>query len=87
MKTAKYLFPLLFALASCAAPAPKFHDMTAAEIMVYNRTVEYLDQVQCTERVGTGSHIRRTECNTIREILEGKVGSLDTPSSSRTVAR
>lgn len=76
---------VLLALTSCTAPGPKFSDMTPAEIMVHNRTVEYLDQVYCSERVGTASHIRRRECITYRDMAEGKVGALDTPSSSRSV--
>lgn len=89
MNTLKILSSLLLllALASCATPGPKFHDMSPAELMAYNRTVEYLDQVYCEEEVGTGSHIRRNECMTYRDMYEGRVGSLNTPSSSRSITR
>ncbi|GJM12227.1 MAG: hypothetical protein DHS20C12_06300 [Pseudohongiella sp.] len=80
-----FLGALLLLLTSCAASGPKFASMSPAEIIAYNRSADYLDRVYCSERVGTGSHIRRQECNTYRDILEGKVGTLDTPSSSRTV--
>lgn len=61
--------------------------MTPAEIMAYNRTVEYLNQVYCSERVGTASHIPRRECITYRDLAEGRIGPLDTPSSSYSVTR
>ena len=85
MKKFSITFILLLALASCAAPGTKFSDMTPVELMAYNRTVEYLDQVYCQKRIGTGSHIRRQECTSYRDLAEGRVGSLDTPSSSYSI--
>ena len=87
MKRLNITFILLLALASCTAPGVKFTDMTAAEIMAYNRTVEHLDKVYCSERVGTASHIRRQECLTFRDLAEGRIGTLDTPSSSYSATR
>ena len=78
----KFAYPLLLVLASCAAPEQKFTDMTPAEIMVYNRTVEYKDQMYCSEQVSVGSHIRRQECLTYQDLVEGRSRSLNTPSSS-----
>ncbi len=80
-------FPLFLALASCSAPGVRLTDMTPAEILAYNRTVEYLNQVYCSERVGTASHIRRRECTTYRDLVEGRIGTLDTPSSSYSATR
>lgn len=83
------LIPLLLLpiLAACTAPQPKFKDMTEFELISYNRTVDRLDQVFCTEEVGIGSHIRRMTCMTLRDILEGHIGTLDTPGSSYSVSR
>lgn len=87
MKKLNITLLLLLTLASCVAPSTKFSDMTPIELMAYNRTVEYLDQVYCKKRIGTGSHIRRQECTTYRDLAEGRVGSLDTPSSSYSVSK
>ncbi len=59
--------------------------MTPAEVIAYNRTVEYLDRVYCTEEVSVGSHIRRRECMTYQDLFEGRTRSLNTPSSSSSV--
>jgi hypothetical protein len=87
MNTLNITFISLLTLASCTTAGVKFSDMTPAEIMAYNRTVKYLDQLYCSELVSIGSHIRRYECVTHRDLAEGRVGSLDTPSSSYSVTR
>jgi len=87
MKKLNITFLFLLALASCATPSIKFSDMTPTEIMAYNRKVEYLDQVFCSDRVGTASHIRRRECVTYRGLAQGRTGTLDTPSSSYSTTR
>jgi len=87
MSRLKFAYPLLLALASCTAPSVRFTDMTPEEIIAYNQTVEYLNQMYCSERVGTASHIRRRECITYRDLAEGRIGPLDTPSSSYSRSR
>jgi len=82
MKTFINALLILLALASCTTATTKFTNMTPAELMAYNRTVEYPDRVHCSESVSLGSHIRRQECATYRELAEGRVSSLNTPSSS-----
>ena len=84
MRSLKLAPTLLLLLASCAAPQLEFKDMSGLEILAYNRTVDYLDQVYCTERVDTGSHIRRRSCQTLRDIVEGVPSPLNTPSSNRS---
>ncbi len=59
--------------------------MSSEEIMAYNRTVEYPDQVLCVERTYAGSHIPRRECRSYQDIAEGRRGSLNTPSSSISI--
>jgi len=73
---------VLIALASCTTATTKFNDMTPAELMAYNRTVEFPDKVYCSESVSLGSHIRRQECVTYKDLAEGRVRRLNTPSSS-----
>jgi len=86
MKNINITILLLLALASCTAASKKVNDMTPAEIMAYNRTVGYSDRVHCTEEVRVGSHIRRQECISYRDLAEGRIGSLNTPSSSTSIA-
>lgn len=43
---------LLLALASFATTSDKFINMTPADIIAYNRTFEYWDQVYCSEKIG-----------------------------------
>lgn len=85
MKIHHFAAPLLLVLASCAAPPPKFKDMTSAELLAYNRSVDPIDQVYCRKEVSTGSHIRRQNCIVLRDLIYGTTRSLDTPSSSRTI--
>lgn len=86
MKKLNITFLLLLAFASCAAPSERFNQMTPAELMVYNRTVEYKDQVYCSEQVSVGSHIRQRECLTYQDLADGRIRPLNTPSSSYSVA-
>jgi len=82
----KLFITFLLLLASCAVANKRIHDMTPADILSYNRTVNYLDRVHCIEEVRVGSHIRRRECISYRDLAEGRVRSLNTPSSSTLVA-
>ena len=84
MRGFTFATPLLLLLASCAAPQVQFKNMTGLELAAYNRTVGRLDQVYCTERVDTGSHIRRRSCQTVQDILEGVPSPLNTPSLNRS---
>jgi hypothetical protein len=61
--------------------------MSEMELIRYNRTVPYLDEVYCSEEMSIGSHIRERSCGTKRDIIEGRTGSLGNPSSSISVAR
>jgi hypothetical protein len=85
MKILSTALLLLFALTSCVAPRKSFSQMSAAEIMAYNRTVEYRDQIYCERKTYAGSHIPRNECRTLLQIAEGSPGSLNTPSSSQSI--
>ena len=85
MKIIYAIVPLLLTIASCAAPPPKFKDMSSVELLAYNRTVEPIDQVFCKKEVSTGSHIRRQNCVRLRDLMEGNTLTLDTPSSSLSV--
>ncbi|MFT6825164.1 MAG: hypothetical protein ACJA1Q_002978 [Pseudohongiellaceae bacterium] len=87
MKNVKSAIPLLLALASCTASPTQFKHMSKAELIVYNRSVEYLDQVYCSRQTVTFSRIPRHSCITFREMEEGRIGSLDTPSSSTSYSR
>lgn len=85
MKSLIIALPLSLMLASCAAPKPKFHDMSAAELMAYNRTVSYGEQVHCYNEVRLGSHIRRRSCSSLIDQIQGRIGTLNTPSSSQSL--
>jgi len=85
MKKLTITLPLVLLLASCASPKPQFRDMSTAELMSYNSTAAYGDQVQCREEVRIGSHIRRRNCATLRDQIQGRIGTLDTPSSSQSL--
>ena len=87
MKNVTLAIPLLLALASCTVPAKQFRQMSEAELMAYNETVEYLDQIYCSETQVTFSRIPRRSCITYREMQEGRIGKLDTPSSSTSYSR
>lgn len=85
MRTFSFALILLLALTSCVTPRKSFSRMSSAEIMAYNRTVDYLDQVYCEKRSGTVSHIPRRECRTYRDMAEGRPGNMNTPSSSTSI--
>ncbi|MEX0964216.1 MAG: hypothetical protein WDZ52_09290 [Pseudohongiellaceae bacterium] len=85
MKSLSFALPLFLLLASCTTAQPKFRDMSATELMEHNSTVSYSDQVYCTEEVGLGSHIRRRSCTTLLDQIQGRIGTLNTPSSSQSL--
>ncbi len=80
------ILPLL-TLAACTTEQPRFANMSEMELIRYNRTVPYLDEIYCSEEVSIGSHIRERSCSTKRDMIEGRTGSLGTPSSSISVPR
>ena len=60
-----------FLLTACSSSAPlNFERMSLSELVTYNRTVEPMDQIYCTEEFRVGSHIRRRRCETLIEIQE-----------------
>ena len=58
----------LLILATCTGAPVTFERMTAAELMAYNRTVGFGDQVFCIDEVRVG-FISRRYCDTFRTIL------------------
>ncbi|PCI76917.1 MAG: hypothetical protein COB20_09545 [SAR86 cluster bacterium] len=44
--------------------------MSASELIAYNRTVEFWDQVYCADEIRVGSHITRRHCEKLIEIRE-----------------
>ena len=71
---------------ACSTPEyRKFERMSEADLYAYNRSVSALEQVFCSEQVGTGSHIRKRSCMKVSDIINGQVTTLDIPSSSSSV--
>ena len=74
-------------LTACTGASIDFERMSATDLIVYNRGVEFWDQIYCTYEVRAGGHIRRRHCNTLIEIREGLTKSADAINvlgSSRT---
>ena len=80
-----FLFSLLSLVACVTQDNMNFEHMSEAELYEYNRSVSALEQIFCTEQVGTGSHIRKRSCSTVSELIGGQVTTLDIPSSSSSV--
>lgn len=58
-------------LTACTAvenPQRDFERMNSAELLAYNRTVDFWDQIYCVSEVRAGSHIKRRHCSTLYEI-------------------
>ncbi|MFT7472610.1 MAG: hypothetical protein ACI8XU_002512 [Kiritimatiellia bacterium] len=64
-------------LTACTGAPIDFERMSAADLMAYNRGVEFWDQIYCAYEIRAGSHIRRRHCNTLVEIREGLSNSAD----------
>ncbi len=47
-----------------------FRKMSSPELIVYNRTVEFWDQVYCADEIRAGTHIRRRYCETYMELQD-----------------
>jgi|TARA_B110000879_G_C11058248_1_gene465646 hypothetical protein len=76
---------LLLLVSACSTTEVAFEKMSEDELLSYNGSVDYLDFVRCSEDVRLGSFIRKRSCLTMRDILEGGVGRLNTPSSSLSI--
>lgn len=87
MRTLIITIPPLLTLVAYTTGQPRFPNMSEMELIRYNRTVPYLDEVYCSEEMSIGSHIRERSCGNKRDIIEGRTGSLGNPSSSISVAR
>ena len=74
-------------LASCgSAPGGDFRKMSSTELIAYNRTVEFWDQVYCADEIRAGTHIRRRYCETYMELqdrLTKAASSLNVLSTTR----
>lgn len=66
-----WLAGCLLIFTACAGAPIDFERMSAADLMAYNRGVEFWDQIYCSEEVRSGSHIRRRRCETLLDIKEG----------------
>ena len=63
-----------------------FRKMSPAELLAYNRTVEFWDQVYCADEIRAGTHIRRRYCETYIELqdrLTNAASSLNVLSTTR----
>ena len=71
MKRMTSIATLLCLLGACASSqqGPDFESMTDAELYAYNMTQPLMKQVACYERIKTGSHIKKTHCDTLEDII------------------
>ena len=81
-----FLVCLLLVVSACNAAEVAFEKMSENELLAYNGSVGYLDFVYCSEDVRLGSFIRKRSCLTMRELLEGSISRLNTPSSSLSIS-
>ncbi len=84
-RTGLFLVFGCLSLAACKSDQSDFKHMNSAELVAYNRTVDFWDQVYCVVEVRTGSHIRRRHCNTLYEIytqVERSASSVNVMSAS-----
>ena len=84
MKPRLFLLIPLVLLGACTAPSLNFAKMSDVEIVEYNSSVSFSNRVYCSDEVTIGSHIRKRNCVNFRNLFEGWIGTLDTPSSSRS---
>ena len=80
-----FLVCLLLVVSACNAAEVAFEKMSENELLAYNGSVGYLDFVYCPEDVRFGSFIRKRSCLTMRELLEGSISRLNTPSYSLSI--
>ncbi|GJM12355.1 MAG: hypothetical protein DHS20C12_07580 [Pseudohongiella sp.] len=77
------------ALSACASNPNEinFERMDPLELMAYNQSVDFWDQVYCSDEIRAGSHIRRRYCETLIEIqerLNKAVSEVNVLSTTRT---
>jgi len=65
----------LLILAACTGAPIDFERMSVADLMTYNRSAGFWDQVYCADEVRSGSHIRRRHCDTLVDIRDGNANS------------
>ena len=75
-------------LVSCSSTpgGGDFRKMSSTELIAYNRTVEFWDQVYCADEIRAGTHIRRRYCETYMELqdrLTKAASSLNVLSATR----
>ena len=63
------IFVLIIMLVACQATGTPFRKMTDEELIAYNATVPLEQNVICFKDLRTDSHIRKTRCMTIMDIL------------------
>lgn len=74
----------ILALASCNSSVIPIERMSEQELFAYNSSVDFWDQVYCTNDIRTGSHIRKRVCATLNELQDynsNQVGILFAASS------
>ena len=59
-------------LVSCSSTpnGGDFSKMSSTELVAYNRSVEFWDQVYCADEIRAGTHIRRRYCETYMELQD-----------------
>ena len=75
-------------LVSCSSTpnVGDFRKMSSPELIAYNRTVEFWDQVYCADEIRAGTYIRRRYCETYMELqdrLTKAASSLNVLSTTR----
>ena len=63
------IFALVIMLVACQTTGTPFRKMTDEELIAYNATVPLEQNVICFKDLRTDSHIRKTRCMTIIDIL------------------
>lgn len=63
------LFALALGLGACQLPAQHFAGMSDEELHAYNADRAVMDQVVCRKEARTSSYIRKTHCQTVRQIV------------------
>lgn len=76
----------LLGLVACNSNRINFERMERDELVAYNRSVDFWDQVYCVDEIRAGSHIRRRHCNTLLEIqnqVDRSASAVNVLSASR----
>ena len=75
-------------LVSCSSTpnGGDFSKMSSTELVAYNRSVEFWDQVYCADEIRAGTHIRRRYCEIYMELQDRLIkaaSSLNVLSTTR----